>query len=132
MLRICEVCGKEFESKVSAECCSKNCYARRWRKNNPREKTVKKIGKCIICGKEFEQKRETHLCCSKKCRKKHYDEQNRIRSQKWREEHSEEIKKKRNKGKEKSNHEKIADIAIAARAEGLTYGQYVAKYMGRF
>lgn len=78
---------------------------------------------CAVCGTMFQKRKKDHLCCSEKCqlkRRRQYEkEMNALyRSQ----------KKDKAKKIEKTNHEKIADIAIAAREEGLSYGQYVAKY----
>lgn len=116
-------------------CCSDECKeekkrldSREWHRKNVHEKTEqKKI--CIICGKEFTTTRDAK-CCSKECR----DKRNVQKQSENYERKQKEIKKNGKKKKQlpKTNHEKIADIAIAARKEGLTYGQYVAKYMGKF
>lgn len=39
--------------------------------------------------------------------------------------------KKARKAMPKSNHDRIVEIDALARKEGLSYGQYVAKYMGK-
>lgn len=100
------------------------------------------VRKCVVCGKEFKQIRGNQIVCSTECRHKRDSE---LQKQ-WREKNigymskktGQEMpnieKPKKQKPKEqkvKNNYDKIVDIAIAARAEGLTYGQYVAKYMGR-
>ena len=87
---------------------------------------------CIICGKEFVPKTHKATMCSHECRvirrneiAKEFNERKKALNA------GKKNQPKRRKQKEKTNHDKIADIAIAARKEGLTYGQYVAKYMGK-
>ena len=84
---------------------------------------------CEICGTEFETNRTNKICCSKKCQVK----RNCIVTEQQRKNRYYEEKQKNliKEAMPKSNHDAIANIAIAARKEGLTYGQYVAKYMGR-
>lgn len=124
--KICEMCGKEFEAKIkSAKYCSKNCGQKKWRMlNTDISKKTKEAAKCIVCGNEFKKLRKDHVCCSKKCSQKKYKESTKIRVAEWREKQ----KAKKKEPKPVSLHKARADIAIAARAEGLSYGQYVAKY----
>lgn len=126
--KICEMCGKEFEAtRKNAMYCSKRCGEKKWRMlNTDIDKKTKETAKCIVCGNEFKKLRKDHVCCSKKCSQKKYKESTKIRGVRYRERQ----KEKKNAPKPESNHKRIADIAIAARNEGLTYGQYVAKYMG--
>lgn len=127
MLKKCEVCGKEFEAKSNAICCSNNCYGKKWREDHPTEK-AKEIGKCIVCGSEFEKKRSDHICCSKKCRNRYNSKQSKERVAKHKEKKKQEMMREAVRmSKKGENHHKIADIAIEARKHGMTYGQYVAK-----
>lgn len=87
---------------------------------------------CIICGKEFVPKTHKATMCSHECRVIRKNEIAKEFNERKKASKPEKAKQpKRRKQKEKTNHDKIADIAIAARKEGLTYGQYVAKYMGK-
>lgn len=87
---------------------------------------------CIICGKEFVPKNHKSRMCSPECRRIRSMELARDQRKQQKASKPEKAKQpRRRKQKEKTNHDKIADIAIAARKEGLTYGQYVAKYMGK-
>ncbi len=89
-------------------------------------KTKLPMKPCMICGELFQPSKINHNCCSQKCRKKHFREQNRIYSA----EHAAR-ERANNKAKAKTNYDRIIEIDAAAKKEGLTYGQYVAKYMGR-
>ena len=77
--------------------------------------------KCIICGTEFKPSKSTVVCCSESCKKKRQRENEKAKHAEYREEQKKSKKKK-------TNHKQLADIAIDARKEGLTYGQYVVKY----
>ncbi len=107
-----------------------------------KKKKTLEMRKCVVCGKEFMQIRSNQLVCGEECRRK----RDRVLQKQWREKNigymskktgqemlTKEIPKKEKPKikRSKNNYEKIVDIAIAARKEGLTYGQYVAKYMGR-
>ena len=122
--RKCVVCGKEFvPTKSNQLCCSKNCSLKRWRSNNPEYcAPPREIKNCIICGKEFMPIRSGHVCCSKKCTNKRNKETQRQNDAMYREMY------KAQKAMPQSLHKERADITIAARKEGLSYGQYVAKY----
>lgn len=107
-----------------------------------KKKKSLEVRKCVVCGKEFMQIRGNQLVCSEECRRKRdselqkqWREKNGMSKKTSQEMPTEEIpneeKPKNEKPKRKqskNNYEKIVDIAIAARNEGLTYGQYVAKY----
>lgn len=87
------------------------------KKNGKPQNTVKQ---CIVCGQNFTPRKYTQKCCGKKCR-----QENARRYQKeLYEEHYRAIKKEPRKPAKSC----ITEIAVAARKEGLTYGQYVAKY----
>jgi hypothetical protein len=82
---------------------------------------------CNICGEMFQPSRTTHNFCSQKCRKKHFKIQNKGYYAKQLERKRIERGLKQEMRNKKTNHDKIADIAIEARKHGMTYGQYVAK-----
>lgn len=63
---------------------------------------------CSVCGKKFKVTMEHRTICSKKCKEK-------------------KEKMKKEKGVKKKN-EELVEIAVRARGEGMSYGQYVAKY----
>ena len=89
------------------------------KKKKPLEKK-----KCVICGTEFMPIKGTQLCCSKECRAKRDVQIKEL----WYEEQRKKKDAENRKLIPKSNYEEIVDVAIAARKEGLSYGQYVAKY----
>jgi predicted nucleic acid-binding Zn ribbon protein len=123
--RKCEVCGKEFTAiRNTKVCCSDKCSQKRW-------KILKGIDfksetrKCIVCGAEFETKSTRQICCSKECSK---NRNRTINKELEKKKYHEKVQKKRiEEAMPKSNHDKIANIAIEARSHGMTYGQYVAK-----
>lgn len=84
------------------------------------EESQKLIKRCIICGKEFTARRDSQKCCSSECRK-----ENASRYQKAKYYKTSRTAKSPEPKRPKNN---ITEIAVAARAEGLTYGQYVARY----
>lgn len=121
MLKICEVCGKEFETKQGSTCCSNKCHQKRWRINNGIG-IIRENRKCIICGTEFKPYREGHVCCSKKCSQK----RNKEIQRKNYAEHEEQ--RKASEAMPESNHKAIADLTCEAwDKERLSYGQYEAK-----
>lgn len=82
---------------------------------------TKLVKKCEICGKEFRPVKTSGKYCSKECAK----EANRIKNIELHK-----ARMRENKGKQKKIEKKpttIAEVQRAARAEGLTYGQYMAK-----
>ena len=81
MLKICEVCGKEYEGKSFSKYCSPKCkkkknnatfQKKRSEKRKQEWEQLEHIKQCPVCGKEFELK-QTHrtqkYCCAE-CRKK--------------------------------------------------------------
>ena len=91
---------------------------------------AKEIKKCIICGNEFQPLRTGHICCSQKCsRKRNAMVTEQTKKNRY---YEQQQMQKVQEAMPKSNHDAIADIAIIARSQGLSYGQYVAKYMGKF
>jgi len=78
------------------------------------------IRHCISCGKEFKPYRHDQATCGdKKCVKKSV----LVRCKKYRQE-----SKIRTEMKKRKGNNSVMDIANRAREEGLSYGQYVAKY----
>lgn len=126
----CVICGKLFTTELDRiVCCSDECKhekkkadARRWYHENVHEK-VEQEKICLVCGKKFTTNRSTQKCCSKECSKK-WSNARQAKYAGMYVKHP--TTQKYGRGGE--NYEAIADIAIAARKEGLTYGQYVAKY----
>lgn len=83
---------------------------------------------CPVCGKVFQKDkyRAAKKYCSQECRdsaqlesKRNYDRKNYATIY---------DRRKTRKNKKKFNNQSIVDITVAARKEGMTYGQYVAKY----
>ena len=81
MLKICEVCGKEYEGKSFSKYCSPKCkkkknnatfQKKRSEKRKQEWEQLEHIKQCPVCGKEFELK-QTHrtqkYCCAE-CRRK--------------------------------------------------------------
>lgn len=101
------ICGKTFiTDKNAKKYCSEKCY----RMAN-RKKYIEKITEqtCAFCGKTFSHSKKKKYC-SDLCRQKA---------------NGRGLGKPRKKGKPSMT---IEQVAVAARAEGLSYGQYVAKY----
>lgn len=70
MIKKCELCGKEFESKGYSKYCSPECiYEGTWMKRR-KVNEIKKI--CPECGKEFVAHRVDKIYCSSKCVQRHY------------------------------------------------------------
>lgn len=106
----CLYCGKYFKPKSDHDYfCKESC---RHSFNLYGEKQTTCV--CIYCGKTFETKRRKKYC-SREC----YLLRNGHMSDK-------QAKPKKTKGKKKIM--TIAEINEAARSEGLTYGEYVARY----
>lgn len=129
MVKECAECGKIFESNVhSQKTCSPGCAAIRRKKQNEeryakaraatRERNGIRI--CLNCGKDFVSDHALKVCCSRECQherdKRKINENNRSIRQK-----SKAIR---------STEKQIIDINAKARALGMSYGQYVARYGG--
>lgn len=69
--------------------------------------------KCIICGKEFEAKGPHANVCGDACRRQRDIE------------YTKSYRKKRKKAA--VAHKSLEQVAVEARAAGMTYGEYVAK-----
>lgn len=87
---------------------------------------------CPVCGKMFdrEPKKGNQMYCGLECRRKAELESKRLSSQrnKLLIPFNSIDPPKKPKKKKKSNMESIVEIDRLAKSEGLTYGQYVAKY----
>ena len=120
----CIYCGKSFKNtfKTNQKYCSQRC-CEGWYKH----KKEKEIKLCVICGKEVTGKKR--LYCSPDCSYEAMLRRQSTYKYQWQkpqaEVKEEPIKKKRGRPKKKLS---LADINEMARAEGLNYGQYVAKY----
>lgn len=122
---ICQHCGNEFKYRFRSteKFCSTKCchdYHRGIRRVNPNKV-------CAVCGKKITGHQTKY--CSPECRYKGQLERQRGRyEQEYKSTTTEAVekqKKKRGRPKKKLS---LADINNLARAEGLNYGQYVAKY----
>lgn len=87
---------------------------------------------CPVCGEMFvrERKKPNQRYCSLDCSKKAELESKKLseRQNKSLIAHRSIEPPKKPKKKKKSNMESIVEIDRLAKSEGLTYGQYVAKY----
>ncbi len=81
---------------------------------------MERVRKCVICGNIFVGRPNKKYCCSE-CRRKAQTEKKAKECKK-----PKEIETK--KPKRKLGSLSLEQINKRARAEGLTYGQYVAKY----
>lgn len=124
----CPVCGKKFVSKKGKKYCSDDCRRKAEKKRN-RERYQKlkgklsegKIVKCGCCGKEFNTKNGGSKYCSKDCRlimsRRISAEYNRNRR---------ELTKAFMMRTETKSSDGIDAVAAAAKAAGMSYGQYKA------
>jgi len=129
MIKVCTECGKTFIANVAnRKTCSDACSEIRKKKYaekvyaKKRAATLERIGMriCVTCCKEFTTNNPAKVCCSPECqrvRDRKLTKQNRM-STKLREQ------------KIKSSEKDIIDINAKAKAMGLSYGQYVARYGG--
>lgn len=122
---ICQHCGNEFKYRFRATekfCSTKCCHDYH---NGVKKQKANKV--CAMCGKKLEKHQSKF--CSPECRYKGQLERQRNRyEQEYKSTMTvteEKQKKKRGRPKKKLS---LADINNLARAEGLNYGQYVAKY----
>lgn len=124
----CSVCGKKFVSKKGKKYCSDDCRRKAEKKRN-RERYQKlkgklsegKIVKCGCCGKEFNTKNGGSKYCSKDCRlimsRRISAEYNRNKR---------ELTKAFMMRTETKSSDGIDAVAAAAKAAGMSYGQYKA------
>ena len=107
--KICKQCGKEFTSDQNAQIyCSAACREehREAIKQMVAENHTTRHFVCRWCGKEFEATTYRKFCCEA-CKKEFHSKR---------------------KPNNKKNMKNIVKINELARKEGLSYGQYVAKY----
>lgn len=115
----CVICGTPFNGSKNKKYCSHECVlmARRGtHKRQLKERGRRNIGDIIICptcGKNFPYNSGNRKYCSLECK-------NKAQQIKADESASPRQRKKRAKT--------IVDIIRAAKAEGLSYGEYVSKY----
>lgn len=120
----CLECGADFKMRFrrTEKFCSENCKTAFYNKI-AREKKEKKV--CIICGKQFDGRNRKY--CSAECQ----NEGKNARNSKYAYEYAYRYKKpeaEKKPQKKKKPSLSLAKINELARAEGLNYGQYVAKY----
>lgn len=104
--------------------------------DTPHKYKVGEIYTCVICGKFFNSKSPRQKCCSTTCSAENGRRYARIQNERRRElRHETESWKKEKLPKNDSDkkpikHKRltISQIQEQARAERLTYGQFVAKY----
>jgi hypothetical protein len=130
MVRECSECGRPYISNVASKLtCSKECSEiRRLRKveeKNARARaaTRERIGIkiCLTCGKDFSPNHPSKVCCSPECQR---ERERKLAREGWRSMGQTAARKP------KSTEKQIIDINAKAKAMGLSYGQYVARYGG--
>jgi len=82
---------------------------------------MKETRKCVVCGKTYIAIRYNSKYCSDSCYDTGLREKERIRDREKRKKEEAERQKKAD------NRKSISDYTAAARAAGLSYGQYVAQ-----
>lgn len=124
----CPTCGKKFVSKKGKRYCSDDCRRKAEKKRN-RERYQQfkgklsegKIVKCGCCGKEFNTKNGGSKYCSKDCRlimsRQISAEYNRNKR---------ELTKAYMARRSETKSNGIDAVAAAAKAAGMSYGQYKA------
>ena len=121
----CLYCGKPIKIRFrkTEKFCSNECCQKYHREKNQKSRKNKY---CVVCGTELKGRQKQY--CSSECRMKfviqHQMEINKEQYKKPKAEVKVEPKK-RGRPKKKITLEEINE---RARAENLTYGQYVAKY----
>lgn len=107
-IRICTICGTEFESRNGKQVCSESCRLERKKlqdaKGNQRRReglsNILEIMRCPMCGKSFEAC-PNRVYCSKECyfvSKKEMDKKNYkmyYSNPEWRKAHIEKVKLKK-------------------------------------
>ena len=103
----CPECEKMFEKRTPRQTyCCVECRVKHYEKNKP----PKLYYQCEYCGKVYKQGSENQYC-SDECKSKYASGRDKKR-----------VRKKKPLS--------IAEINRLAKAEGLTYGQYIVKYGG--
>lgn len=88
---------------------------------------MNKVIKCAYCRSPFVSKRKDQICCSKECSASYHREKEK---QKKKEEAAldKQLREGSSRKRSKPGTMSAVEIDAAARAAGMTYGQYVAKY----
>lgn len=122
-LKICNFCGKEFESRHPAvQYCSKSCKnkaqrrRRRQREAAARGYVYHRV--CRHCKKEFDVHDHRVNYCSVECRSKAAKEYRVVYNRRYAEKVAEREEKKK-------AIPSLSEVARLAREQGLTYGQYM-------
>ncbi len=131
MVRECSECGRPYISNVASKLtCSKECSEirrlRRVEEKNARARaaTRERLGVkiCATCGKEFSPNHPSKVCCSPVCQR---ERERKMAREGW-------ASFKQTKAKKpKTSEQQIIDINAKAKAMGMSYGQYVARYGGK-
>jgi predicted nucleic acid-binding Zn ribbon protein len=118
----CKYCGKKMQASFAHRVyCSDECFRAFYKK-----KLKEKSTHCEICGKKLEGRKRKY--CSAECLRYANKKQALILQKDEYKKPKAEVNqepKKRGRPKKKPT---LAQINAKARAEGLNYGQYVAKY----
>ena len=126
--RTCPVCGAEFVPKSNHQVyCGMLCREEAARRRKAAKAAKKEYGKgtCPVCGEEFVKETGNQAYCSARCRQLL---QNRQKAEARAAERRERQAAKKAPRRKKPGGQSAASIVREARKEGLSYGQYVAKY----
>lgn len=134
--KICAECGEEFESdRKNGRFCSEKCR----RRYNSRKQHAKYRSEpymhtvvCRECGKKFQHKTGSIRYCSAECRsaadRARRQERDSAR-QKREEQHNRDVRETMARLARKST---VAKVNAAGRAQGLSYGQMMARKDGYY
>ncbi len=115
----CVICGKPFDGSRNKKYCSHECALKARRETHKRQlkerggRNVGDIITCPTCGKNFLYSSGHKKYCCVECKNK---------AQKMRTDEAAPARPRKKRAKT------IVDIIRAAKAEGLSYGEYVSKY----
>lgn len=109
MIKICEHCGKEFETdRNTKRFCTRKCKEankQKRRRKGIRNDNIEYVRMCTICGVEFTTNHSDKIYCSSKCREKHFYATNKgyykDYYKQWREQNKEYHKEWRENNKKK-------------------------------
>lgn len=149
-IRKCEQCGSEFTPKCRGQkYCTGLCYEMAMEAKGIEESQVRRVPKnpkaiCPECGKEFERTYNAQRFCSAECRQKYSNKKSTLfhlncawcgkaftydRKKRYCSEECKLIANNKKKPiKRKAPSMTAGEIGAMARQEGLSYGQFVAKY----
>lgn len=130
--RICAICGKEFESRFARKYCSEECAMEAKRRGARQywKDTYLRVGKhtftcvCRWCGEKFEAGSAT----GKVCKKPECQRMQRLYASKNSVQRKQLIASNKLANKDKKLLA-IRGVVREATAQGLSYGEYVARYM---